>query len=94
MNLRALLPLLGPEWASGRGPMRSGNPLPPVVHAELAPGELGDGRVLVIGDVHGCPGELKALLKKYAAPWSGSATLQLIVQPAVLLACSKAIFGD
>lgn len=44
-----------------------GNDLPPVVHAELTPDDIGDGRIIVIGDVHGCLSELKALLEKCAA---------------------------
>ena len=44
-----------------------GNDLPPVVHAELTPEDIGDGCVIVIGDVHGCLSELKALLEKCAA---------------------------
>ena len=37
-----------------------------MVHAELTPEDIGDGRVIVIGDVHGCLCELKALLEKCA----------------------------
>lgn len=42
-----------------------------MVHAELTPGEIGDGRVIVIGDVHGCPRELRALLEKCALTSAG-----------------------
>ncbi|CAL8471900.1 g11442 [Coccomyxa elongata] len=38
--------------------------LPSPVHATLTPEEVGDGRVIVVGDVHGCPLELEALLDK------------------------------
>ena len=36
--------------------------LPPAIHAELPEAALGAGRLLVIGDVHGCLAELRALL--------------------------------
>ena len=44
--------------------LAAGNPLPPVVHATLDTERIGDGRVIVIGDIHGCPGELADLLTK------------------------------
>ncbi len=42
----------------------TGLALPSPVHATLTAAELGDGQIIVIGDVHGCPVELKALLDK------------------------------
>ena len=42
----------------------AGLQLPPTVHATLPESQLGEGRVIVIGDVHGCPGELQELLAK------------------------------
>ena len=36
--------------------------LPPAIHAELPEAGLGAGRLLIIGDVHGCLEELRALL--------------------------------
>lgn len=42
----------------------AGNPLPDLIHAELSATQLGSGRLIVIGDVHGCPDELKTLLRK------------------------------
>ena len=43
----------------------AGKLLPPEVHAELLEGELEPkGRVIIIGDVHGCIEELKELLVK------------------------------
>ncbi|KAF8062941.1 apaH [Scenedesmus sp. PABB004] len=44
----------------------AGNPLPPVVHAKLAEHALGDGRLVLVGDVHGCLEELFALLDTLA----------------------------
>lgn len=42
----------------------AGNPLPHLIHAELSAAQLGAGRLIVVGDVHGCPDELKTLLRK------------------------------
>ncbi len=42
----------------------AGNPLPHLIHAELSAAQLGAGRLIVVGDVHGCPDELKILLRK------------------------------
>jgi len=42
----------------------AGNPLPDLIHAELSAAQLGAGRLIVVGDVHGCPDELKILLRK------------------------------
>jgi hypothetical protein len=42
----------------------AGLPLPRTVHATLLEEQLDDGRIIVIGDVHGCPQEVKALLHK------------------------------
>lgn len=39
-----------------------GNPLPASIHASLTAEQLGSGRVLVVGDVHGCLEELRELL--------------------------------
>ena len=44
----------------------AGNPLPAVVHAQLTAEQIGGGRVIVIGDIHGCSSELAGLLDKYA----------------------------
>lgn len=42
----------------------AGLPLPSVVHAQLEPGALRNGRAIIVGDVHGCPAELDDLLTK------------------------------
>ena len=44
--------------------LHAGLPLPPVIHATLPSDRLQEGRVLIIGDVHGCPDELEDLLSK------------------------------
>ncbi len=41
-----------------------GLPLPKVFHVTLTEDDIGDRRVLVVGDVHGCLDELKELLEK------------------------------
>ena len=46
----------------------AGNPLPAVVHAQLTAEQIGTGRVIVIGDIHGCSRELADLLDRYANP--------------------------
>ena len=38
--------------------------LPPELHATIHPEDMLPGRVIVIGDVHGCLDELEALLRK------------------------------
>ena len=40
----------------------AGNPLPSVVHATLSREQIGSGRIIVIGDIHGCSLELQDLL--------------------------------
>jgi len=52
----------GARAAAARPPPtpRPGNPAPTPLHATLAP----RGRVLIVGDVHGCAAELDALLAK------------------------------
>ncbi|WIA19775.1 hypothetical protein OEZ85_005687 [Tetradesmus obliquus] len=40
----------------------AGNPLPPVIHRVIQQHELGPGRLVVVGDVHGCLVELFQLL--------------------------------
>ena len=40
----------------------AGNPLPEVQHLELREEQLRPGRLIVVGDVHGCCDELDALL--------------------------------
>ena len=40
----------------------TGNPLPAIIHATLTPEQLGTGRVIIVGDVHGCLAELRELL--------------------------------
>lgn len=40
----------------------AGKLLPPEVHATLEEGMLGPGRLIIIGDVHGCVRELRDLL--------------------------------
>uniref|UniRef100_A0A383VP43 Calcineurin-like phosphoesterase domain-containing protein n=1 Tax=Tetradesmus obliquus TaxID=3088 RepID=A0A383VP43_TETOB len=40
----------------------SGNPLPSVVHQVVQQQQLGPGRLLLVGDVHGCLDELQQLL--------------------------------
>ncbi len=40
----------------------AGKLLPAELHAEVSGAELGDGRIIVIGDVHGCLDELKDML--------------------------------
>ena len=39
-----------------------GNPLPAIIHATLTPSQLGAGRMIIVGDVHGCLAELHELL--------------------------------
>lgn len=41
-----------------------GNPPPRVAHAVLAPRDTQYKRVIIVGDIHGCPDELQALLDK------------------------------
>jgi hypothetical protein len=41
----------------------AGNPLPPVIHQVVKQQQLGSGRLLVVGDVHGCFDELQQLLQ-------------------------------
>jgi hypothetical protein len=41
----------------------AGNPLPAVVHQVVKQQQLGPGRLLVVGDVHGCFDELQQLLQ-------------------------------
>ena len=38
--------------------------LPPVLHATIRPEDMLPGRVIVVGDAHGCVDELKALMRK------------------------------
>eukprot|EP00798_Chlamydomonas_sp_ICE-L_P030215 gene30214-35202_t len=40
-----------------------GNPLPPVINATIEESDLCPGRVIVVGDVHGCYDELEQLLE-------------------------------
>lgn len=42
----------------------AGKLLPPEVHATLPESALGSGRLIIIGDVHGCVKELRELLDK------------------------------
>ena len=42
----------------------AGNPLPDVIHAEVSAEQLGNGRVIMVGDVHGCCDELRMLLRQ------------------------------
>ena len=44
----------------------AGLALPSPVHAVLEERQLRPGRMIVIGDVHGCPDELQELLDKWA----------------------------
>lgn len=44
--------------------LHAGLQVPSTIHATLTPEELGHGQVIIIGDVHGCPVELQALLDK------------------------------
>jgi hypothetical protein len=41
-----------------------GELLPGATHAELPPAKLGAGRLIIVGDVHGCLTELRELLAK------------------------------
>lgn len=43
-----------------------GNTPPVPVHATLTQEEIGSGRIIVIGDIHGCSEELDDLLRKWA----------------------------
>ena len=49
---------------SRRFSFAAGNSLPEVVHATLTAEQIGKGRIIVIGDIHGCPVELSDLLKE------------------------------
>ena len=42
--------------------LSAGNPLPKVLHVELSKAQIGSGRIIMIGDVHGCYDELRQLL--------------------------------
>ncbi|KAK9833235.1 hypothetical protein WJX74_011121 [Apatococcus lobatus] len=42
----------------------AGNPLPEVIHAEVSAKQLGNGRIIMVGDVHGCCDELRTLLRQ------------------------------
>lgn len=42
----------------------AGNPLPRVIHAELSAALLSAGRLIIVGDVHGCADEMQTLLRK------------------------------
>lgn len=47
-----------PRSAGGGGATTPhGNPLPPVLHLVLGPRATVERRVIIIGDIHGCPGE-------------------------------------
>lgn len=43
---------------------RPGNPLPSVIHKVIQHDDLGPGRLVLVGDVHGCLDELNELLDK------------------------------
>jgi hypothetical protein len=42
----------------------AGNPLPLVIHHVIKQQQLGPGRLVVVGDVHGCLDELQQLLQE------------------------------
>lgn len=42
----------------------AGNPLPSIIHKVVCQQELGPGRVVLVGDVHGCYEELQQLLQQ------------------------------
>lgn len=52
------------SWWAGRQMSPTGTPLPLVQHAALAPELQAKPNLLIIGDIHGCVGELRALLDK------------------------------
>ncbi|CAD7697681.1 unnamed protein product [Ostreobium quekettii] len=41
-----------------------GNPLPPVVHLTLTQDQLKKGRIIIVGDIHGCYDEFSELLRR------------------------------
>ena len=47
-------------------PRPAGNILPRLVHRTVSTAELKPGRLVIVGDVHGCVLELRALLSKIA----------------------------
>jgi homoaconitase/3-isopropylmalate dehydratase large subunit len=47
--------------------LRPGNPLPAILHLELQEAQLKPGRLIVVGDVHGCCDELDLLLARCGA---------------------------
>lgn len=50
-----------------RRPRRpAGNAVPRLVHRTVSAAELKPGRLVIVGDVHGCVIELRALLSKVA----------------------------
>lgn len=54
-----------------------GNELPGQVHAILTEEEIGEGKIIVIGDIHGCNRELQDLLEKSASQKCSSVMLFL-----------------
>ena len=50
------------SWVPNVSPVGAGNPLPAIIHATLTPKQLGAGRIVIVGDVHGCLAELRELL--------------------------------
>ncbi|KAK9859863.1 hypothetical protein WJX84_004032 [Apatococcus fuscideae] len=42
----------------------AGNPLPSILHTEISARQLGTGRLIMVGDVHGCCDELRCLLRQ------------------------------
>lgn len=58
---RPLGPQVAHPWlVPGAHSCLPGNPSPPVAHAVLTPEETQYKRVIIVGDIHGCPGEAAA----------------------------------
>eukprot|EP00897_Mesotaenium_endlicherianum_P004269 jgi/Mesen1/3870/ME000207S02871 len=52
------------EAETGRKGQQAGAPLPDELHATLPPDVVGDRRIIIVGDIHGCCDEFEELLER------------------------------